>query len=120
MELPLTDFTLGRSWVEKTASVSRSISIEVDSKRIAELFPARSCGLLRNLFPLPGRHPRRPSLPAHAPQRHSGGILAVIRGNVLNLAGRDLGDHDGSADGIGGALLTLGASWHCWYAPAQR
>jgi len=66
--------------------------------------------LLSYFFPLLGRHPRSPRLAAHAPQRHGGGVLAVIRGQVVNLAGRDLGDHDGVADVVGWPLLAFRAS----------
>jgi hypothetical protein len=44
--------------------------------------------LFGDLFPLAGRHPSRPRLAAHAPERHGGGVLAGLRGYVLDLAGR--------------------------------
>jgi len=39
------------------------------------------------------------------------GVLAVLRGSSISLVG-DLGDHDGVADGVGGALLAFRASGH--------
>ena len=50
-----------------------------------------------NLGFLPGRHASGPRLPAHAPQSHGGGVLALLRGHVIELAGGDLGDKDGVA-----------------------
>src|SRR5439155_26928559 len=51
-------------------------------------------------------------LSAHAAQRHGGGVLAVVRGKVVNLAGRDLADHDGGPDHVGGALFAFRSSGH--------
>jgi hypothetical protein len=75
-------------------------------------FPTRSGCLLSDLRPLLGRHPSRPRLAPHAPQRHGGGVLATLGGCILNLAGRDPHDVDRVADYIGGALLAFRASWH--------
>src|ERR1700682_3153184 len=80
-------------------------------------FPSASRRLLSDLGPLLGRHPGRPRFPAHAPQRDRSGVLPVLGGDVLNLAGRDLADHDGSADDVGGALLAFRASWHYVWFP---
>jgi len=44
--------------------------------------------------------------------RPSGGVLAVIRGKVVNLAGRNLADHDGGPDHVGGALFAFRSSGH--------
>src|SRR5258708_1744793 len=74
-------------------------------------------GLLGNLRPLLCREAFGPRLAAHAPQRHGGGVLAIIRGDVLDLAGRDPADQDGVADGVGGTLFPLGASWPCCLHP---
>ena len=46
-------------------------------------------------------------LAAHAPQRHSGGVLAVLGGDVFHLTGGDLG---GVAAGVGGALFAFWTS----------
>jgi hypothetical protein len=51
--------------------------------------------------------PSARALPPAAPERHGGGVLAVIRGDVLNLASGDLGDHDGVVDGVNGALFAF-------------
>src|ERR1700738_1882834 len=56
---------------------------------------------------------QRPRLPAHAPQRHGGGVLAVLDNRrILNLSGGNPADYDGGADYVGGSLLALRASWH--------
>ena len=70
--------------------------------------PPRFGRLRRYLFPPLCGHPFSPRLPAHAPQRYSGGVLAVVGGDVLNLAGGYLGYHDG----VGGAFLPFMASGH--------
>src|SRR5260370_41854426 len=70
--------------------------------------------LLGDPRPLLGRHPLRPRLPAHAPQRHGGGVLALIRGQVVNLASRDLADHDGGSDYVSGSFLALRSSGHAY------
>src|SRR4051794_15227474 len=49
---------------------------------------------------------------AHAPQCNGGGVLAVLGGDVLDLASGDTGDHDGVADGVGWALFAFRASGH--------
>jgi hypothetical protein len=72
-------------------------------------------GLLGNLRPFLGRHPGSPRLTAHTPQRHGGGVLAVIRSQVLNLASGYPADHDGVADGVGGTFFAFRASWHLFY-----
>jgi hypothetical protein len=54
----------------------------------------------------------RTPLPAHAPQRNGGGVLAVIRGHVLDFAGGDLADHDSAGVHIGRALFAFWASGH--------
>src|SRR5207253_2267035 len=46
-----------------------------------------------------------PSARALPPMRHGGGVLAVIRGQVVNLAGCDPHDMNRVADYIGRALL---------------
>ena len=43
--------------------------------------------------------------------RHGSGILAVIRHLVLNLAGGDPRDHDGTLVGVSRTPLAFGASW---------
>ena len=42
----------------------------------------------------------------HAPQRHGGGVLAVISGQVVNLAGGDPHDMDSVADHVGGGRFS--------------
>jgi hypothetical protein len=39
-----------------------------------------------------------------------GGVLAVLGGEVFDLAGGDLGDHDGVAAGVGAALFVFWTS----------
>ncbi len=46
------------------------------------------------------------------PMHHGGGVVAVIRGQVVNLASRDLADHDGGTDYVGEALLAFRTSGH--------
>src|ERR1017187_1167715 len=74
--------------------------------------PPRRSSLLGNLRPMFLSKARSASLSAHAPKRHGGGVLAVIRGHVFDLAHRDLGDHDGAGVHVGGALFALWASGH--------
>ena len=70
-------------------------------------------GGILGYFPAPfGAHACCPRLPAHAPQRHSGGVFAVLGDNVVEFAGRDLADHDGALVHVGGALFAFRASWH--------
>ena len=52
-------------------------------------------------------HPRCSRISTQPPKRHSRGVLAVLSGNILNLAGGNLGDHNGVADGIGGTLFRV-------------
>jgi hypothetical protein len=47
-----------------------------------------------------------------AAERHGGGILAVIRHLVLDLAASNPRDHNGALVGVGGALFAFGASGH--------
>ena len=47
------------------------------------------------------------------------GVLAVVRGDVLNLAGRDPADHDGVADGVGGAFLAFRTARHQTFQDVQ-
>jgi hypothetical protein len=64
-------------------------------------------------FPLAER--RRPGLSALPAERYGGRVLPLIlRGwhLILDLAGRDLGDHDGAGVYVGGASFALGASGH--------
>jgi hypothetical protein len=75
-------------------------------------FPPAFRGVAGNLFALLGGHSSRPRLTAHTPQRHGGGVLAVIRHLVLDLAGGDSRDHDGALVGVGGALFAFRSSWH--------
>jgi hypothetical protein len=70
--------------------------------------PAALGGLPSNFLSPLRRHAFRPRLPAHAAQRDGSGVLAVLRSDVLNLAGRDLGDPDDVADSVGGAFFALG------------
>lgn len=44
--------------------------------------------------------------------RHGGGILAVIRHLVLDLAGGDLDDHDGALVYVGGPLFAFWTFCH--------
>src|SRR5207237_15452 len=74
--------------------------------------PSGFRGLFGDLGPLFGRHACCSRPAAHAPQRHRGGVLAVLGRDALDLAGRNLGNHDGVADGIGGTLLAFGTSGH--------
>src|ERR1700732_2091512 len=78
------------------------------------LFLPTTCGgLLGNLFPPLGAHAFRPGLPAHAPKRHGGGVLAVLgRSWFADFPRRYLADHDGSADHAGGALLAFRTTGH--------
>src|ERR1700741_5110684 len=71
--------------------------------------PSGFCSLAGNFLPSLGRHAFGPRLAAHAAQRHGGGVLAVLGGDVLDLACGDSGDHDGVADGVGRALLAFRA-----------
>lgn len=85
---------------------------KADDEGNLALRPASSGGFLGYLFPFLGCHPGRPRLAAHTPQRHGGGVLAVLGGDVLNLTGGDLGDHDGVADSVGWPLFAFRASGH--------
>ena len=80
---------------------------------LRSLSPSLLGCLLGNIFSHLSRHSRCPRFATHAPQRHGGGVLAVLGGQVLDLAGGDTGDHDGIADGVGGPLLAFRASGHC-------
>ena len=71
------------------------------------LFPSSLSRLLRDLRPFLGRHTCRPRLAAHAPQRHGGGILAVIRGQILDLATGEIEDTT-TDDGKNAAAVALG------------
>jgi hypothetical protein len=51
--------------------------------------PPAASRLSSNLRLFSGGHPRRPRLATHTPQRHGGGVLAVIRGEVVDLASDD-------------------------------
>src|SRR6266403_3770532 len=51
-------------------------------------------------------------------ERHGCGVLAVLSGDVLNLASGDLADHDGGTDHVGGAAFALRTSGHYRYLPA--
>jgi hypothetical protein len=53
-----------------------------------------------------------PRPPAHAPQRHGGGILAVIGGHVLDLTSRNPGDKDSVTVYVRVALFAFWAMWH--------
>ena len=55
-----------------------------------ELLPPFFAAAFLAIRPLFGRHPGRARLAAHAPQRHGGGILAILCRHVFNLASRDL------------------------------
>ena len=52
-----------------------------------------------------------PAARALPTMRHGAGVLAVLGGDVLNLASGDLGDHDGVADGFGGGALAFRSAW---------
>ncbi len=72
------------------------------------LLPPAFCRFFCNFLAALGAQSLGPRLAAHAPQRHGGGVLAVLGGDILDLAGRDLGDQDGVADGVAGRLSPLG------------
>jgi hypothetical protein len=61
--------------------------------------------LLGDLGPPLWAHSLRPCLAAHTPQRNGGGVLAVVRNDILNPAGGDPHDMNGIADYFGGAPL---------------
>jgi hypothetical protein len=91
------------------------MSAKASRKRGFVLFgPSLGSSLLRDLFSLLGRHASRARLPTHAPQRHGGSVLAVIRHLVLDLAGGDPGDHDGALVGIGRAALAFWTFCHVY------
>ena len=49
------------------------------------------------------------ALPLHAPQRHGSGLHAVIRGDALDLASSDLGNHNRVTDSVGWSLFAFWA-----------
>jgi hypothetical protein len=58
-----------------------------------------------------GKHDYRPEERGGSPGEKGARFrmtYASVFGDVLNLASRDLADHDGVADHVGGALLALG------------
>lgn len=67
---------------------------------------------LRDLGSLLSRKAFRARIAAHPAQCHGGGVLAVVGGHVVDLAGGNSGDHHGVPDGIGGTLLAFRASGH--------
>jgi hypothetical protein len=69
-----------------------------------EIPPAGFCRLFCYLFPSLGRHP---CLPAHPAESRGGRILNVLRGQIFDLAGSYLADHDGSTDYVGWAFFTF-------------
>src|SRR5437660_8493094 len=75
--------------------------------------PAGLSCFCSNLLTALGGHALGARLPAHAPQRDGGGVLAVRgRGRLVYLAGGEPAYHDGSADHVSGALLAFRVSRH--------
>ena len=56
----------------------------------------------------------RPRFATHTAQRDRCRVLTVISSRVLNLASRNLGDHDGAGVYVGGAALAFWSSGHSY------
>src|SRR5271170_4481039 len=74
--------------------------------------PTLSRRSLRDLRPPLRRYLRRPRSAAFLAERLGGRVFAVIRRRIVNLAGRDLGDHDGAGVYVGGAALAFRSAGH--------
>lgn len=81
-------------------------------QRIFSFSPSLLGSIFGNFFPPFLTHAFGPGFPAHAPQGHGGGVLAVICHLVLDLAGGYPRDHDGALVGVGGALFAFRAFSH--------
>lgn len=90
---------------------ARPLNVDEGECLAGLLRPAFLCGLFGYLFPTFCRHPSRPRPATHTPQRH-GGVLSVVRGQVLDLASGNPADHNGVADHVAGSLFAFRASWH--------
>ena len=96
----------------KVARPSSRGAIRSVSRRMRVFPPPHGSGLFCYLFSPFGSHSRCPRISAPAPQRHGGGVSAVDRHLVLDLAGGDPRDHDGAPVGVSWAVFAFRSTGH--------
>src|SRR5262245_56267318 len=99
MHDPICRGTFEQPWRISPMFIFPSSFVEEKMNTVKWLFSSPSClgCLFGNFLAFLRREFLSPRLPAHAPERHGGGVFAVVRGHVLDLPRRDLGDHDGAS-----------------------
>ena len=106
-------YCLSETGIRRAASRLRTCRGSKGRRGAGAISIGPEAGFACNVFPLFRAHTLGAGFPAHAPQRHGGGVLAVIRHLVLDLAGRDPADHSGALIGVGGAFLAFWSTGHC-------
>jgi hypothetical protein len=97
----LKDWACGLSVVRRSGNEAPRRSLSYLSHRDLAAFLAISNRFLAVM-------PAAPRLSAHAPQRHGGGVLAVLGSDILDLACRDLRDHNRVTGSVGWSLFAFG------------